>query len=485
MNCESCATPISDDSQFCIQCGTAVQSAPGDTDDVVLDAAIAQDMERWLRQETEGEFEIHEELGRGGMAVVFSATEIHLNRKVAIKVLPPEMMFGKDSVERFKREAQTAAALSHPNIVPIYRVSSRGRLFWYAMQFLEGKDLDDLLKEKGRLSLDETTDILMPVAEALDYGHEQGVIHRDVKPPNVMLDARRRVFLTDFGIAKQVAAGTLTASGAAIGTPYYMSPEQCRGLSLTGAADQYSVAVMAYQMLSGTLPFDADSAIDILTQHCMTPPPPLHERCPGLAEHTYRAFDRALAKKPEERFTSVASFVEAIKLPWDEDMAATVAGPQAVAEVETTEVSALKLKRLAPLVAAVVMVVGLGSGVTYWQTRGDQSGSNAATSRIPASQQAQLLSGNQPDGGRPGRGETQQQDGIALISVGSRPMSVITINGQVTRGNPVARYQVPAGEVHLWFEVTDATGTWTHDTIVTVAADELRNLGRIQLTRPR
>jgi serine/threonine-protein kinase len=190
-------------------------------------------MEALLKEETQGEFEIERLLGKGGMAMVYLAKEVHLDRKVAIKVLPPELTFGH-GVERFKREAKTAAALDHPHIIPIYRIASGGKLFWYAMKFLEGRSMEQYLKEKNRLSLEETIRILQPVCQALEYAHEHQVIHRDIKPANVMLDLRDRVTVTDFGIAKALTEGTLTASGSVIGTPFYMSPEQGMGKQVTG-----------------------------------------------------------------------------------------------------------------------------------------------------------------------------------------------------------------------------------------------------------
>ncbi len=285
--CAHCATPVPDNARFCYSCGTAVSDAEGQAAATAsMDNSAFLHMETLLREDTVGEFEIERMLGRGGMAVVYLATEVHLSRKVAIKVLPPELTFGH-GVERFKREAKTAAALDHPHIIPIYRVASGGKLFWYAMKFLEGQALDEMLKERERFPLDETIDVLSQVADALDYAHEHQVIHRDIKPANVMFDNRGRVVVTDFGIAKALTEGTLTASGSVIGTPYFMSPEQGMGKPVTGAADQYSVAVMAYRMLSGQVPFEGDSAIDLLHNHCMFPPPPLETECPGLPRHVY------------------------------------------------------------------------------------------------------------------------------------------------------------------------------------------------------
>jgi serine/threonine-protein kinase len=282
-----------------------------------MDMSSFQHMEKLLKEDTEGEFEVQGMLGRGGMAVVFLAKETKLGRKVAIKVLPPELTFGH-GVDRFMREAKTAAALDHPNIIPIYRIGSGSKLFWYAMKFLEGRSLDDLLKEKGKFPIDEAVPILEQVADALDYAHTHNVIHRDMKPANVMLDSRNRVVVTDFGIAKALTEQTLTASGSVVGTPYYMSPEQGMGTGVSGRSDQYSVAVMAYRMLCGQFPFEGDSAIDILHKHCMIPPAQLESLQPGLPKHVYLAVHKALEKKPERRFSSVSAFAAALRAPTPE-----------------------------------------------------------------------------------------------------------------------------------------------------------------------
>ncbi|HEX9631039.1 MAG TPA: protein kinase [Gemmatimonadales bacterium] len=278
--------------------------------------AMTQDsfvkIEELLRKETAGQYTIEKMVGKGGMALVYLARELHLARNVAIKVLPPELTFGH-GVERFKREAKTAAALDHPNIIPVYRVSTEGTLFWYAMKYLEGQSLEQVLKDRGKLALHLAIKILRQVADALDYAHERKVVHRDMKPANVMLDTRNRVIVTDFGIAKALSEGTLTASGSVIGTPYFMSPEQGMGKMVSGASDQYSVGVMAYRMLAGHVPFEGDSAIDVLHKHCMVQPPPLENAAPGMPRHVYLAVHRALDKKAEHRFPTVGAFVDALE----------------------------------------------------------------------------------------------------------------------------------------------------------------------------
>jgi predicted Ser/Thr protein kinase len=360
-----------------------------------------RDLEVLLREDTAGEFQIERMIGRGGMAVVFLATETHLARKVAIKVLPPELTYGH-GIERFKREAKTAAALDHPHIIPIHRIASGGKLFWYAMKYVEGRSLDDLLAARGKVALSETVEILGPVAEALDHAHQNQVIHRDVKPANVMLEEGGRVVVTDFGIAKPLTEGTLTASGSIVGTPYYMSPEQAMGRTVTGASDQYSTGVMAYRMLAARVPFDGDSAIEILQKHVSEPPPPLDVVLTNLPGHVAWAVHKALEKKPEDRFPTVRAFVDGLagRTPEASVAAATtVAEPRGVTASEaptavappaaapttpvpqavTSRRAVGRRRRFVPLVLTVVLagIVGAALGL-WWLGRGQPAQPEAA-----------------------------------------------------------------------------------------------------------
>ena len=311
MLCAHCASPLPDGSRFCVNCGADLEE-PSSGATASLDDAGVVKLTRMLREETAGEYEIERELARGGMGVVYVATEIQLRRRVAIKVLPPTLTFGEAAIQRFRREARTAAALDHPNIIPIYRVSSGGELMWYSMKLLEGKSLDTLLKAQEHLAFESTVAVLEQVADALDYAHQHGVIHRDIKPGNIVLDDRGRVTVTDFGIAKELQEGSLSASGSLLGTPYYMAPEQYVGGDISGAADQYSLGVVAYQCLGRRVPFEAASAYELLNKHMSEPPPPLVELRPDLPPHAYVAIERALAKRPEHRFATVADFVNTL-----------------------------------------------------------------------------------------------------------------------------------------------------------------------------
>ncbi len=316
MNCYRCATPIPEHSRFCSSCGALMPDATlgiEAADD--LEESADRELEMLLRAETAGEYEILREIGRGAMGVVYLAREITLARDVAMKILPPHLTFGKGAITRFRREARTAAALEHPNIVPVYRVAPGGRLFWYTMKYLEGRSLADVLKEQRTLPLPAAITILERIANALDYAHQRHVIHRDVKPGNVMLETHGHVIVTDFGIAKETATGSQPGTDAIVGTPFYMSPEQCQNGKLTGASDQYSVAVMAYEMLTGRVPFDSSSIVDLLQKHVVEEPPLLHAHSPDLPAHVSEAVERAMAKEPEERFPSVTAFVRAMTGP--------------------------------------------------------------------------------------------------------------------------------------------------------------------------
>lgn len=403
MICVHCSTPVPDEAKFCHSCGSMVSDAGGQAAaTAAMDKSAFAHMEGILRDETRGEYTVGKMLGRGGMAVVYLAEETRLGRKVALKVLPPELTFGH-GVDRFLREAKTAATLDHPNIIPIYRIASGGKLFWYAMKYLEGRSLEDVLRERGAYSVEETLEVLDQVADALDYAHEHQVIHRDIKPANVMLDGRNRVIITDFGIAKALSEGALTASGSVIGTPYFMSPEQGMGKPVTGAADQYSVAVMAFRMLAGHIPFDGDSAIDILHKHCMMPAPRLEESAPHVPKHICDAIDKALSKKAADRFPNIRSFVKAMKdanakfprasastlMLSSEDIAKINSGPQpkvtpktVAAAADKTVVAGAAVKPAAaprpsqpvakpaskmPMIAAAALVLVGGGGFAAWK----------------------------------------------------------------------------------------------------------------------
>ena len=261
-----------------------------------------------LAQAFAGAFTIESEIGRGGMGVVYRAHDEKLKRTVAVKVLPPELAYRRDIRARFVREAETAARLSHPNIVPIHAVGEANDLVYFVMGYVDGESLAVRLKRRGRLSLEEARRIMRETSDALAAAHQQGVIHRDVKPDNILLEGTRgRVMVTDFGIAKALSAegGTLTDTGIAIGTPAFMSPEQAAGERvIDGRSDLYSLGVVAYQMLTDELPFQSPTVPGLLMKQISTPATPVDRLRPETPRELALTVMRCLEKDPGDRWPS-------------------------------------------------------------------------------------------------------------------------------------------------------------------------------------
>ena len=264
-----------------------------------------------------GAYSLEGEIGRGGMGVVYRAHDEKLKRTVAVKVLPPELAFRRDIRARFVREAETAARLSHPNIVPIHTVGESDDLVYFVMGYVDGESLSVRIKRRGRLSIEESRRIMRETADALAAAHQQGVIHRDVKPDNILLEGTRgRVMVTDFGIAKALSAegGTLTDTGIAIGTPAFMSPEQAAGERvIDGRSDLYSLGIVAYQMLAGELPFQAPTVPGLLMKQIGTPPVPIDRLRPDAPGDLALTVMRCLEKDPEDRWPTADALRRALE----------------------------------------------------------------------------------------------------------------------------------------------------------------------------
>jgi len=262
-------------------------------------------------------YELESEVGRGGMGIVYCARDRRLKREIAIKVLPPELSFRADIRQRFLREAETAAQLNHPNIVPIYTVEEKDNLVYFVMAYIKGDNLGQRLQQHGPIAPVEVRRILREVADALAYAHNRNVIHRDIKPDNIIIDAETgRAMVTDFGIARALTDSgdsRLTATGMAIGTPAYMSPEQSAGDSaIDGRSDLYSLGVVGYQMLCGQPPFVANNTPSMLVKHLSERPIPVDERWPDLPQDLSRAVMMCLEKDPADRFPNAAAFAVAL-----------------------------------------------------------------------------------------------------------------------------------------------------------------------------
>src|SRR5256886_842073 len=317
--CTRCGESIGPADRFCPRCGADVSGVQASIATAVVHqhappapAALQAAQLDAVRQATLGEYEILGELGRGGMATVYLAHDIALDRQVAIKVMAPALLAGEGMAERFKREARTAASLSHPNIIPIYAVRETEQTLYFVMKLIEGRPLDSIIHEIGPLPIPMVQAIVHQVGSALGYAHKRGVVHRDVKAANVMVDSDGWAVVTDFGIAKVAEAHGLTVTGATVGTPSYMSPEQCGAKDLTGASDQYSLGVVAYEMLTGRLPFTAVSVMAIMYAHFHQPPPPITNVRPDVPADLAAAVMRMLEKEPEQRWPSMEAAVAAV-----------------------------------------------------------------------------------------------------------------------------------------------------------------------------
>lgn len=269
-------------------------------------------------------YEIDAEIGRGGMGVVYRCRDLKLRRFVAIKVLPPDLAFRDEVRTRFLREAETAAQLNHPNIVPIYSVDDRDGLVWFVMGLVDGESLGARLLREPRPPFAEVRRVLREVADALAYAHARGIIHRDIKPDNILLErVTGRPIVTDFGIARAIEADSrLTVTGTAVGTPAYMSPEQAMGEGeVDGRSDLYSLAVVGYQMLAGELPFKASNTPAMLMKHLSDALRPLRSVRPEVPPALAQVVERCLAKKPAQRWEDAAAFRDALDALPDESSA--------------------------------------------------------------------------------------------------------------------------------------------------------------------
>jgi len=307
MFCSRCGSEITGKSKFCPSCGLDLMAT---TPVHAIATGVLQELDL-VREALASEYEIIEELGRGGMAMVYRARDRQLEREVAVKVLPFSLAFDTEFVERFQREARTAAQLEHPNIIAIYRVGRSGRVIYFVMKYLRGGSLSMLLANRKKLTPPEIRRLLLEAGSALGYAAQRGIVHRDIKPDNIMFDEFGQSVLTDFGIAKAASGQKLTGTGMSIGTPHYMSPEQARAQPIDGRSDIYSLGIVAYQCLTGTVPYDGEDSFSIGYKH-ISEPIPMPNLVTADERRLFEVIKRMLMKDPFDRFQTceelIASF---------------------------------------------------------------------------------------------------------------------------------------------------------------------------------
>jgi len=311
MKCPKCKADMSDDSRFCSKCGTPIH--PSEETFISQTRTILRPMEE-LRPGTElaDKYKIEDVVGRGGMGIVYKAEDTKLKRRVALKFLPPELIQDKEAKERFILEAQTAAALSHPNICTIHEINEQDGESFISMEYVEGENLRSKL-QKGPLDVEKVLDIAIQIAQGLDEAHKKNIVHRDIKSANVMVTEKGQAKIMDFGLAKIRGATLLTREGTTLGTVAYMSPEQARGEEVDHRTDIWSLGVVLYEMLSGKLPFKGDREASILYSVVHEEPRPLKDIKRDLPPELQQIIGRALKKKLESRYGSAAEMLNDLK----------------------------------------------------------------------------------------------------------------------------------------------------------------------------
>ena len=502
MKCFECGTELAESTRFCGYCGSKIIDPNAST--IVVEVEESEAMLARVRRIFDGEYKVESELARGGMAIVYRATEIALQRSIALKVLRPDIGLSAAAAERFKREAQTVASLDHPNIIPVYRVGLLGGIFHIAMKFIEGRSLEAILESQGALPVPVALTVLCDAARGLSFANQRGIVHRDVKAANILIDSEGRVIVTDFGVALRASDVTLTVAGTLIGTPAYMSPEQCSGARAGPQSDQYSLAVVAFQMLAGATPFQSDTLAGIIQHHFFTRPPDLRFARQDIPPALLDVIGRALGKNPTERFGSTNDMLHALEaIPFTaiehtksrrtlRDLARgdsaprintgtfpalpdmpTLAVPPAAAAVPRTTRAGRALRSLA-YAAAVALVAGAGWAVTRL------TGSAAPVAPVaPAAPTPPPLSAPAPAPAPAPRPAPVLTGKLRLLT--SPSSAEILVDGRRVGIGGVVDLRIPTGARRLRVQ---AAGYQAWDTTIIVQTGVTHTLGRVTLRVP-
>ena len=307
MFCPDCGTWNRASAARCVRCAAPLPELPG-----ALDAEPPDEETTLLRRATGNRYTVERRLGGGGMAHVYLARHAALGTPLAIKVLHRHLARDPEMRTRFRREAESAARLQHPHVVPIMDYGALGDVEYIVMPYFSGGSLADAMTNPRTVPADRAASAAAQAALGLDYAHRRGVVHRDVKPDNVLFDAEGHAAVTDFGIASTRFHARLTATGRAMGTPHYMSPEQAMGRLLDGRSDVYALGVLLYEMLSGDPPFDGTDAYSVGYKHVHEAPTPLEMAAPGVPPALAAITMRCLAKSPGERYQRAADLADAL-----------------------------------------------------------------------------------------------------------------------------------------------------------------------------
>ncbi len=374
-----------------------------------------------MRRDLSRQYQITDLLGRGGMSLVFLAQEVELNRQVAIKVLPLQLLDGADAAERFEREGKISASLDHPHIVPIFRVGSTSTFLWYTMKRIRGRSLEQIIRERGGLPFADVLSIVQQVGDALQYAHRQGVVHRDVKPANVMIEDSGWAYVCDFGVARAFGSDSL--------------------------------AILVWEALTGALPFTGESVGELIRKHLLEPAPQLSDVRPEVPRNVSDAVARAMSKKPSDRFPDVAAFIRALGGEAERRLSSaflstTPAAVRALAEALTVRLPPRGRRRALGLSVAAVALVGIGTWAAL-RPSGPANGATRHQSAEPAARDSTpvrtVTSSAAPvDSVRP----HQPAAARARLSLSTQPPGMLYVDGKAIRFTPVVRLEIQAGRRH-------------------------------------
>jgi len=319
------------------------------------------------------DFKVLKEIGVGGMGVVYKAKQLSLDRNIALKVLREEYSKDESFTERFRREAHAAAKLNHPNIVQIYTIGEVEGMYYYTMEFIIGDELSDLMRRERPLRIDRTVEVVGEICKALDYAHRNKVVHRDIKPNNIIVNDEGITKILDFGIAKALDTSTMTATGLIVGTPQYMSPEQAEGKEIDGRSDIYALGIMFYEMITGKLPFKGDTPIQTLYKHVHEHPKPPRDFNRNIPESVQSVVLRAIEKDPERRYDTGKEMLEELQTVMspaaesgdrvDQDGATVFVGSR----TDSVPVRKIPKKKLALIGSVLVAIILVGASFLYQQ----------------------------------------------------------------------------------------------------------------------